>query len=233
MEIDNIILLRTLILVIPFLILFGFFYSRVRDTFFLKPRTDIQINIIMICLAIVFIETVYWNIELKNYEFFGYDLNSSSASDGSNIILISLGILAAVFGWLFTYRGQVLTATRSHSIQTLMASRLSNEYMEQVRFATEVYNNYKNNNLNQISHAEFNELTGEKIAAILYLLNYLEFISVGIRFGDLDEKLMKNTMKSIIGANYTFFEQIIKEKQAKSPSLYEHLTALNNRWNAK
>ncbi|MDX6038473.1 DUF4760 domain-containing protein, partial [Acinetobacter baumannii] len=67
--------------------------------------------------------------------------------------------------------------------------------------------------------------------AIHYLLNYLEFVATGIRFGDLDETLMRNMMKTIINTNFTFFEEVIKDKQVKAPTVYEHLTVLHKRWN--
>lgn len=233
MEIDKILLLRTLILLLPFTLLFGYFHFKVRDPFFLKPRTYIQIHIIMISLALVFVETVYWSLELKNYMFLGFDLNKNN--DGSGLILILLGIFAAVLGWLFTYRGQVLTAIRSHSIQTLMSSRLSETYIKQVEYATEIYKKYKNERGENyvLQYEVFITLDDRYVDSIHYLLNYIEFVAVGIRFGDLDEKLMKNMMKSIVSANYNFFELIIKEKQIKTPTVYEHLTALNARWNGK
>ncbi|MEG8241007.1 hypothetical protein MKR66_12915 [Acinetobacter baumannii] len=54
-----------------------------------------------------------------------------------------------------------------------------------------------------------------------------------MRFGDLDETLMRNMMKTIINTNFTFFEEVIKDKQVKAPTVYEHLTALYKRWNCK
>lgn len=233
MEIDNIILLRTLILLLPFFILGAYFYYKVRDPFFLKPRTHIQLNIIMLALVIVFLELVYWNLSLRNYVFMGFGLSHQGAKDSPNTILVLLGIVAAILGWLFPTRASAVATTRNHSIQTLMESRLSETYTSQVAKCTEVLVDFKKHNGENyaLTVMDFNGLDQEKKNAIHYLLNYLEFVSVGVRFGDLDENLMKNMMKSIINSNVAFFGEIIRDKQAKSPTLYEHLTALHKRWN--
>lgn len=234
MEIDNILILRTILLLTPYILILLYFHYKVRDSFFLKPRTYIQLNILMMCLVILFIETVYWHLSLRHYAFLGFDLTSADKpGDTSNVILVLLGILAAVLGWLFTYRGQALTATRSHTIQTLIESRLSEVYQRQVEYATEIYTTYKKDNgvAYNLEYSEFHSLDPKYKNAIFYLLNYLEFVAVGIRFGDLDENQMKNMMKSIISANFNFFNEIIKNKQQSSPTIYEHLTALNKRWN--
>lgn len=232
MEIDNILILRTLILFFPYVILCLYFHYKIRDRFFLKPRTYVQLNLLMIILVIVFIETVYWHLSLRNFGFSGFYLNPLG-TDASNTILVLLGVLAAVLGWLFAYRGQALTATRNHTMQTLMESRLSEVYTRQVETATEVYTSYKKTKGDSycLEYSEFIQLKDKYKNSIFYLLNYLEFVSVGIRCGDLDEIQMKNMMKSIISANYNFFEDIIKQKQLVRPTVYEHLTCLYKRWN--
>ncbi|MEO9279584.1 DUF4760 domain-containing protein [Acinetobacter sp. WA-87] len=163
----------------------------------------------------------------------GFSLSTNTETkDTSNTILVLLGIVAAILGWLFPARGQSLTSTRNHSIQTLMESRLSDAYTRQVELCTEIFVNFKKSkgeNYN-LTIADFNGLDQKYKNAIFYLLNYLEFVAVGVRFNDLDENLMRNMMKSIINANFTFFGEIIKEKQIKTPSVYEHLTALQMRW---
>lgn len=187
----------------------------------------------MIALVFVFIETVYWHLSLRNYGFLGFYLNLK-ISDASNVILVLLGVLAAVLGWLFTYRGQALTTTRNHTMQTLMESRLSEVYTKQVEVATEVFTKYKTEKGEQynLEYSVFLTLETKHKNAIFYLLNYLEFVSVGIRCGDLDENQMKNMMKSIISNNFKFFREIIEKKQQTQPTVYEHLTLLNKRWNA-
>lgn len=192
----------------------------------------------MLSLVIAFILTVYWNLSLREYSFVGFALESihgKNSNQSSNVILILLGTLTAVLGWLFTNRGQDLNSRRSHSIQTLMSSRLSEAYANHSNYATKVFTSLKEKHgeAYNLSLQDYSELEQLERNAIIYQLNYFEFIAVGIRYGDLDENLIKNTLKSIINTNCVFFQNIIKDKQSKSPSLYEHLTALNERWNCK
>lgn len=238
MEIDNILLLRTIFLLLPFVALYSYFYYYIKDDFFLKPRTYIQLNIIMLSLAVAFVLTVYWNLSLREYSFVGFSLesiDSDNINQSSNVILILLGTLTAVLGWLFTNRGQDLNSRRSHSIQTLMSSRLSEAYANHSNHATKVYTTLKEKHgeTYNLSLEDYNLIDPLERNAIIYQLNYFEFIAVGIRYGDLDENLIKNTLKSIINTNCVFFQNIIKDKQSKSSSLYEHLIALNERWNCK
>lgn len=234
MEIDNILLLRTVFLALPFILLYCYFYYRVKDDFFLKQRTYIQLNLMMFTLVIAFFLTVYWNLSLRHYSFAGFPLTGET-EDTSNIILILLGTLTAVLGWLFTSRGQDLNSRRSHSIQTLMSSRLSEAYANHSNYATSVFTSHKQKygESYNLTIEHFDKLTQAEKNAIIYQLNYFEFIAVGIRYGDLDENLIKNTLKTIINTNCVFFGNIIKDKQAKSTSVYEHLIALNNRWNTR
>ncbi|WP_327857620.1 DUF4760 domain-containing protein [Acinetobacter guillouiae] len=233
MEIDNILLLRTLLLALPFIVLYCYFFYFIKDDFFLKPRNYIQLNIIMFSLVIAFMLTVYWNLSLREYSFVGFALGSEE-HNSSNVILILLGTLAAVLGWLFTSRGQDLNSRRSHSIQTLMSSRLSEAYANHSNFATGVYTKLKDKHGDHyiLTIEDFESLEQLERNAIIYQLNYFEFIAVGIRYGDLDENLIKNTLKTIIYTNVTFFGKIIADKRTKSPTIYEHLTSLNKRWNS-
>ncbi len=242
MVIDNILLLRTILLFLPYFGLWYFFDKRIKDKFFLKPRTHMQLNFIMIALVIVFAELVYWNLFLRNYTFLAFELTTISVnSQGeekqtiSNTLVVLLGTVVAILGWLFPTRANSVAATRSHTIHTLMESRLSEIYNHKVTLCTEVYVTAKKQFGESyiLKKEHFENLDQKYKDAIHYLLNYLEFVATGIRFGDLDETLMRNMMKTIINTNFTFFEEVIKDKQVKAPTVYEHLTVLHKRWNCK
>ncbi len=242
MVIDNILLLRTILLFLPYFGLWYFFDKRIKDKFFLKPRTHMQLNFIMIALVIVFAELVYWNLFLRNYTFLAFELTTISVnSQGeekqtiSNTLVVLLGTVVAILGWLFPTRANSVAATRSHTMHTLMESRLSEIYNHKVTLCTEVYVTAKKQFGESyiLKKEHFENLDQKYKDAIHYLLNYLEFVATGIRFGDLDETLMRNMMKTIINTNFTFFEEVIKDKQVKAPTVYEHLTVLHKRWNCK
>ncbi|MBF7690537.1 DUF4760 domain-containing protein [Acinetobacter pollinis] len=247
MSIDNILLLRTVLVFVPYIILAYIANKYVKDKFFLKPRTHIQLALIMISLIILFIEIVIWNLCIEDRNFLGFSLADFTGSRGSqsSSILVLLGIVAAVFGWLFTSRNQVLAATRNHSIQSLMSSRFSTAYSDRIEKANGIYERcmkagcfklkiehicYEDNKDGCHHHNKSHIISYEDKKNLFYILNYLEFVAVGIRFGDFDEQLIKNTLGSIVVANYEFLELIIKDRQKNNPSNFEHITQLYNRW---
>lgn len=73
------------------------------------------------------------------------------------------------------------------------------------------------------------------LAELSYLLNYFEFIASAIRYGDLDENLLKQTLRGIICTNFEIAHGLIiySRKNAESgenPRLFEHLEWLYRRW---
>ena len=173
------------------------------------------------------------NDNLRNYK--DTSILYISASSASNTVLLLLGTLAAILGWLFSTRSQVLNNRRNHSMQLLIESRLSDRYMGYVNAVSNISSEFKKLNPNHCALVQeyFNALSIEQKNSILYMLNYCEFVSVGIRFGDLDEQLMFNTFGSMLKTNYEFSQQIIELKQREKSSHFEHVTQLYKRWYEK
>jgi hypothetical protein len=76
-----------------------------------------------------------------------------------------------------------------------------------------------------------------QLAALRYLLNYFEFIAVGIRYGDLDEKLLKNTLRGILCGVYEAAGPLVTQRRqapagskAEKSKTFEHLEWLYTRW---
>ena len=69
---------------------------------------------------------------------------------------------------------------------------------------------------------------------VTYLLNYYEFIASAIRYGDLDEKLLKESLRGMLCNTYELTRDLISYRRTKSrmPNLllYEHLEWLYLRW---
>ncbi|WP_179998746.1 DUF4760 domain-containing protein [Acinetobacter sp. YH12239] len=226
MNIDDILILRTTFLLAPYIIISYVFYKFIRDDFFMKPRTNVQLNYSMCCLVISFIWIVLWNISLHKFSFLGFTINHGQSSAGQTILIL-LGILGAVYGWLFTTKSQYINSRKNHSIQTLMSSRLSTSYVEKFDLLNEILLEQKHVPL---SYETFENLSPEQKMAVMYALNYYEYVAVGIRFGDLDEHLIKNTLLSNILGTYTFLENVINYKSQNAPTCLEHLKALRVRW---
>jgi hypothetical protein len=74
------------------------------------------------------------------------------------------------------------------------------------------------------------DATQAKLNSLRYILNYIEFISVGIRYGDLHESLLKSSLRGIVLNAFRFSEAYIKHSQKANTKAYENLVWLKDRW---
>ena len=65
-----------------------------------------------------------------------------------------------------------------------------------------------------------------KLAELGYCLNYLEFISAAVKSADLDEKLMRQTLRGMSCNFYEVAEDYIASTRQNSPLSFEHLAWL-------
>lgn len=149
-------------------------------------------------------------------------------------VAVFASFLAAI-GWTVSSLVTLRNSVKQHTMSTLLQSRLSATYMEHV----------KNVNSSFFSkHGELIPLTKEEVASpsegialasLNYLLNYFEFIAVGIRHGDLDEALLKSSLRGMVCSIYCVASALIDARRSelghgrKSRS-YENLCWLHDRW---
>ena len=70
----------------------------------------------------------------------------------------------------------------------------------------------------------------ESADALRSLLNYYEFIAVGIRTGDLDERLLRKTIRGIMCSLVADCRPIVLAEQSRNPLSYENLAWLYAQW---
>lgn len=144
--------------------------------------------------------------------------------------IITMGsIVAAVTGWIITSWVSLRNTKRQHTITVLLQSRLSQAYQQRMKDAIAIYPVTPNLTLFQECDLNCPEKK-EAIEGIKYLLNYFEFIAVGIKYGDLDEKTLRQSMRGILNTLVTISDIYIKYSIKKYPLVYEHLLWLNNKW---
>lgn len=144
-------------------------------------------------------------------------------------------VVVAILVWIGTSYVTMRNLVKQHTINTLLQSRLSATYMENARALNKGFFG---------KHGELIPLTQEEVIkppeevnlqALGYMLNYFEFIAVGIRHGDLDESVMKNSLRGIVCSVFCVAESFIHTRRSdvQDPSkarTYEHLCWLHNRW---
>lgn len=150
--------------------------------------------------------------------------------------VVLLGAVAAVAGWITSAIVTMRNSIRQHTITTLLNSRLSETYMSQTRLVNARYFT-PSGAIYRLGEDEARSGAPEaQIPALRYLLNYFEFIAVGIRYGDLDETLMKQTFRGILCGVYEAAEPLIRQRRTTppgrkaAPRTFEHLHWLYERW---
>lgn len=177
-----------------------------------------------------------WKTFFVDYNFLNFSLINKSGESKSTALVAMLGATAAVFGWVFTSRVQIQNATKAHAMQALMNSRTATIYNERVDQAGKILKKIRNNRnlaLNDfvsVSKDDYLLLKQKEKAAIHYMLNFLEFIAIGVRHNNMDEELIRGSLKSILRNNYLSFQLVIEHVREKAPSNYTELEKLYKRW---
>lgn len=144
-------------------------------------------------------------------------------------ILTVVGVMAAVCGWLIAGIINLRNSIRQHTISTLLQSRLSATYMQYADKLSKHYFDYEARKRADPDLQE-NATDNADILALRYILNYFEFIAIGIKRGDLDEGMLRDSLRGILLKNVSMSMPWISEQQSQSAHLYENLLWLHGRW---
>jgi hypothetical protein len=142
---------------------------------------------------------------------------------------LTIGTFTALIGWMFSSWVTLRNSIKQHTFNIWLQTRCSAKYMEHAEAMNRLYFSrgkkvgLSKNDLNSESFKDLEQ-------SLVYILNHYEFVAVGIRFGDLDEEILKQTMRGIVVSLYQYVELYIIMLQESRPSAYEHLTALYLRW---
>ena len=137
------------------------------------------------------------------------------------------GIYFAVSGWITNAIVTMRNSVKQHSINTLLQSRISKVYLDEGTRALTVIAAYTVDN-----PAPANAIEGHKDQdAVDYVLNYIEFLAVGVKHGDLHEDVMKDSMRGIVNRFTTITMPYIKEvRNTHGPRTFQNLLWLRKRW---
>lgn len=227
----------TYCLILPYLMVLAYFYLYEKDNYFYGVRGSVQLLLVLFLIGVFLIDVIIWKTFFIDYNFLNFSLKAKVGTTKTTALVTMLSATAAVSGWVFTSRVQIVNATKTHAMQALMNSRNSTVYIQKVEEAMKIRHKLKEknglgvNDLVVMSREEYNELTPEERGAIHYMLNFLEFIAVGVRHNNMDEELIKGSLESILRNNYILFQQVIEYVREISPKNYTELETLYKRWN--
>ena len=136
-------------------------------------------------------------------------------------------IYFAVSGWLVNAAVTIRNSVKQHTINTLLQSRLSKTYMDEADKARAALKDYAPDKVAPILHIKDHPDKN----SIDYILNYIEFIAVGVRHGDLHEGVMKDSLRGIVlGFTHVTSLYIQDKRLAPDSRTFENLLWLRNRW---
>lgn len=153
----------------------------------------------------------------------------------------ALGVCVALATFIWNAQRSRVQQRKQHTINILFQTRLSPEFRENLakrkRYFQEgeavsyqIYNDYLTAQRDtEISDDEAIHRR-ESAEAIRSLLNYYEFIALGVSRNDLDEDMLRGSIRGIMCALVVDMAGIIKAEQKANPLAYSNLTRLFVRW---
>ena len=141
---------------------------------------------------------------------------------------ILIGALFATIGWLYSARRARMLSKKQHTMTLMITSNFNDGFL----------NDRKRISPNLLKTVQMPEIFSSKEeieiqTSLRRVLNHYEFVSAGIRNGDVDEELFKLSERGTIIMVFSNMEDyILKLRNKRGRKLiYEHIEWLYYRWN--
>jgi hypothetical protein len=159
------------------------------------------------------------NIDLSNHDT--YPLASAFAG--------LLAIAAASIGWGATTVVSARNTKINHTL-TIASERFSKSDFSEKANTFNTFFRGKRINKALIDSLAASTVQDERDAlqALRYLLNFFEYVSVGVLNGELDEGIIKKTLRGNLLYYYDQCSTYIWEEQRRNPKVLENLTQLRS-----
>lgn len=170
-----------------------------------------------------------------------YIINGTDASIITLTVIVSSYVL--ICGWWVQGIMSKLATKRQHTVNTLLQSRLSSTYQNQLgecqsllpsgeyflsRKVVEVFSERENQS--HISDYKVSDDFKKKIRSACYILNYFEFLAQGIKKEDFDEELLKLCLSGHVRNLERKLYHLITVENEKDREVFEGFVWLAKRW---
>jgi len=196
----------------------------------LKPAQSLLIFFAIVLVS--FSMFVLWEAYItRHWLIFGIEAPKLEVRDW----LFLIAVLSGIAGWVWSSYVTLRNSIKQHTVAIYVQSRLSSPYAE---ISRRVHLDHFSVGCGTAPIAKEFFANPENASAmhdINTILNYFEFIAVGIRHGDLDEAMLRNTMRGMITnmcAKAMIYIHFVRDKKNNLGGnlTYEHLLWLNDRW---
>ena len=144
----------------------------------------------------------------------------------STEIAILIGAVLATTGWIYSGRRARTLAKKQHTINVILQANFNEKFLEKrAKIAPHMKNGCCPDGMLDGSEEELRVNFRD-------ILNHYEFVSAGLRNGDFDEKLIKDSERSTYINLYKCCEKYIWNLRSgrKRMAIYEHLEWVHDRW---
>lgn len=139
------------------------------------------------------------------------------------------GASIALLGLLTREYFALRAMRKQHTVSILLQSRLSTAFNERAKAVSAAYPTLPDITL--VKQGDWDDpKKRDAMEGLKYLLNYYEFISIGIRNGDLDEEYLRMSLGHIVPALCRVGDAYIQHAQTKDSELFCNLLWLRDRW---
>lgn len=143
-----------------------------------------------------------------------------------------IAVYAALFamaGWVTASIIQLRNSVKQHTINTLLQSRMSTAFQAKADAYQKYYPTLPIDT--PMTNLEWQDASkSEAVSTVRYLLNYFEFLAIGIKAGDFDEFLMRDSLRKILCSLVERNLDFIKFCQSKNSRSFSNLLNLYNFW---
>jgi hypothetical protein len=154
------------------------------------------------------------------------------------IVVGAFGALIALFAFVFNAQRARDQSREQHTIKILFDTRLSAEFRGMLEARRRVFREGQRiDPLTFESYLAIDPDAGEAetrkrhaAEAVRSLLNYYEFLALGVSRRDLDETMLRETVRGIMCNLVIDCLGVIDAQRARNPLALRHLTALYLRW---
>jgi hypothetical protein len=186
-----------------------------------KPRKPSRLlGFLLLALLFAFLSFSWWQSTLDE---------GDPKLFGPQQWVVAFAAITAMVGWIIASIITMRNSIKQHTITTLLQSRLSATYMG---YADKVSAHYVAYDEERKANPQLDREPSAGIdeAALRYILNYFEFVAIGIQRGDLDEGMLRDSLRSILIKNVAMSRSWIDAARKTAPRLYCNLAWLHARW---
>ncbi|WP_317057626.1 DUF4760 domain-containing protein [Roseovarius rhodophyticola] len=171
-----------------------------------------------------------------------YKVLVSLFSIAASTLTAILGLGFAIWTYIQTTRKTQQDRRKQHTITILLETRLSETYSQLNKTRKQVYPPGKDINPEQFYTDYVSEYSSTSTdapsmdcrrsaaEALSVILNYYEFLAVGLADGDLDEAMLKKTIRGVMCRLVDDARYLIAAEQKTNLKTFEHLIDLYASW---